>query len=890
MIKQSYSWSKPDDKPNLIGIKKVDWSVFEYGSTIPSEFHADFDEANGGYHLAKGDKHEIKLIFDDRAFDALLVNVDRKNIGDTYQIRYDNNKELKTFLKEMLNSSYRYLLEVRSVNENTKKVAHVPDEISEFMEFYQTGTPFIYRVVLKVYQPSNTTFPHFWWVNQGKTHEVEKSSGILWAPKVSKSGVAFAHHTDLTKAKPGDLVFVYAVGQIRAIAKVDESALEKPKPKEIASDAWQQDGYLLPVSYYELKSPITKDEIPLEWRITEDGPFDRNGNVKQGYFFSVSDDFVQKLYHKFKERFPEGVAYNSFRPRSEAILETKDFHDGKSTHEKLAEPFNSIFIEYGKAEQCFDLMRETAKRLGIRSESDPRLSVTYRKDMRSIHFNFCSWLILGFKKLRDGQVGVQLPLLIEETGNIKGMIEEDYIYQQKINEKPVRLYTVSIEAYQDIDSGVQEAYLRTIDFVKTRFANYSKTPYRRNHLDILGAAIFDLAAREKLLKNGIDPDILKSESIEPSNYFTTFDSDQALIDHIHSYISSKGFYYSKENVINLFLALKTKPFVILSGISGTGKTQIVRYFAESLGATKENGRFTMIPVRPDWSDGSDLLGYTNLKGKFQPGPLTRVLREASRPENRNKPFFVLLDEMNLARVEYYFSDFLSIMESRDWKGDRIVTDSIELDKGLEERVTMPDNVYIIGTVNMDETTHPFSQKVLDRANTIEFNEVKLDHFEFLEEEKQFPRPALVSNAVLRGEYIRLKDAYREAKDLIYRITGKLVEVNAILNEINASFGYRVRDEICFYMIHNEKAGLLTEDVAFDLQLCQKILPRLSGSDERTYRVLKQLYRFCTNRIIEEDRIDNLKEDLNHAPYPKSAAKLADMIWRLQNDGFTSFWF
>lgn len=93
-------------------------------------------------------------------------------------------------------------------------------------------------------------------------------------------------------------------------------------------------------------------------------------------------------------------------------------------------------------------------------------------------------------------------------------------------------------------------------------------------------------------------------------------SYQNIINHIHSYISSKGFYYTKEEVINLFLSLKTKPFVILSGISGTGKTKVIQWLAESVGATEKNGRFTLIPVRPDWNDGSDLLGYVELKGNL----------------------------------------------------------------------------------------------------------------------------------------------------------------------------------------------------------------------------------------------------------------------------------
>jgi energy-coupling factor transporter ATP-binding protein EcfA2 len=187
-----------------------------------------------------------------------------------------------------------------------------------------------------------------------------------------------------------------------------------------------------------------------------------------------------------------------------------------------------------------------------------------------------------------------------------------------------------------------------------------------------------------------------------------------------SFIRNRGFSYPDLLIENFYLSLKTKPFVILAGVSGTGKTKLVKLFAEAVGASTDNGQFTLIPVRPDWSDPSDLIGYKDLSGVFRPGPLTQVLVEAAQPHNRDKPFFVCLDEMNLARVEHYFSDLLSILETQQWSGDRIVTDPVirretldtEDDRDRYGELYLPDNVYIIGTVNMDETTHPFSKKVL----------------------------------------------------------------------------------------------------------------------------------------------------------------------------------
>lgn len=361
-------------------------------------------------------------------------------------------------------------------------------------------------------------------------------------------------------------------------------------------------------------------------------------------------------------------------------------------------------------------------------------------------------------------------------------------------------------------------------------------------------------------------------------------SYEAITNHIYSYISSKGFYYTKEEIINLFLSLKTKPFVILSGISGTGKTKVIHWLAESVGATEKNGRFTLIPVRPDWNDGSDLLGYVDIKGEFKPGPLTKVVLEAE--QNKEDPYFVLLDEMNLARVEHYFSDVLSVMESRRWEDGKIVSSNLLAKEIAGQDISLPPNVYIIGTVNMDETTHPFSKKVLDRANTIEFNRVQLNHLDFLKELKE-AEPIQLKQEVFTAKYLHLKDVYHQYPHIVEKATTELVQINEYLQPLGAHVGYRVRDEICFYLAYNEEGQLMTFENAFDHCLLQKILPRISGSDTRVQRALEQLFTFCTN-IELNGEYDGLL-DFTYAKYPKSANKVLDMLRRLRDDGFTSFW-
>ncbi len=359
------------------------------------------------------------------------------------------------------------------------------------------------------------------------------------------------------------------------------------------------------------------------------------------------------------------------------------------------------------------------------------------------------------------------------------------------------------------------------------------------------------------------------------------DHVEEIPSHIHAYLTSRGFLYSKENIANLYLSLRSKPFVIISGISGTGKTKIVQLFAESVGATEENGQFKLISVRPDWSDSSDLLGYKNLQDQFVEGQLTEIVKRAHA--NPQLPHFVVLDEMNLARVEYYLSEFLSIMESRRVGEDGEVVSSTLVTTNDGE-FSLPNNLYIIGTVNMDETTHPFSKKVLDRANTIEFNEIRLNHFAIFEQEEEEVAAVRLGNDQFESKYLYLKQAYPQNKELVQNISANLEKINEQLQTIYAQVGYRVRDEICFYMLYNDEMQLLSEEEAFDFCVMQKILPRISGADTTVEDLLKNLYeQFAGESYVEKIDIPD------SATYPRSAKKVAEMLNRLHKDGFTSFW-
>ncbi|MDX2249461.1 MAG: AAA family ATPase [Bacteroidia bacterium] len=372
---------------------------------------------------------------------------------------------------------------------------------------------------------------------------------------------------------------------------------------------------------------------------------------------------------------------------------------------------------------------------------------------------------------------------------------------------------------------------------------------------------------------------------------------RTVLAHIHEYISGQGFFFTKQDIANFYLSLKTKPFVILAGISGTGKTQLVRQFAAAIGC-KDN--CTLIPVRPDWTDNADLMGYTDISGKFRGKALfSTIIRAHQHPE---EIFFVILDEMNLARVEHYFSDFLSIMETREKVGETIQTDPILTEEMWDPDFTdlsfplgLPENLYLIGTVNMDETTHPFSRKVLDRANSIEMNDVHLDWP--MADEGIEPLEG-VYNDFLISVYVQPKDVSEAEKQRMNSTLNFLSDINQILKKADLQFGYRVRDEIAFYLLNrHEIRELISEQEAIDLQVMQKILPRIHGSSRRVGLVLFELIRKFAPATIDlpsglyaSEIVERLGEPRKKGyKFPRTLEKLLLMYRRFEEDGFTSFW-
>ena len=401
------------------------------------------------------------------------------------------------------------------------------------------------------------------------------------------------------------------------------------------------------------------------------------------------------------------------------------------------------------------------------------------------------------------------------------------------------------------------------------------------------------------------------ESVQEINVAST--DPVALTTHISRYCQAKGFWFPPSSMRRFYAALRSKPFVILAGNSGTGKSRLVRLFAEATGATVGNGRFTMIPVRPDWNDSSELLGYFDLNGDFIPGQLIPPLLMAHG--NPGKPFFICLDEMNLARVEHYFSDFLSIIESRRREGANVITDPILRDAQLKRMkadglrseaqaaldhvrsanqiIGLPENLFIAGTVNMDETTQPFSRKVLDRAHTIEFNDIDL--LQGLGENvRAVEVPALdLDQPSFRPEYTSLNDVLPQHRRKAKEVAEFIKDLNRNLSAAGFEVGYRVRDEAISFVIYASQAGLSAAEVNEAIVL-QKILPRIQGSSSRVEKLLAALLiKLKGDSDVPDAGDPNLDQRLTDLRMGEDASavirKIAGMLLLFREENFTSFW-
>ena len=354
--------------------------------------------------------------------------------------------------------------------------------------------------------------------------------------------------------------------------------------------------------------------------------------------------------------------------------------------------------------------------------------------------------------------------------------------------------------------------------------------------------------------------------------------EQTFINDLNQVALSNQLVYDMEDLVNFHIAIKTGALVVLAGMSGVGKSQLVINYARALGlsgvdeAGEERKQFLFIPVRPHWNDDADLIGFYDAIHKvYRPSEtgLVDLLIEASKEDNKDKLYLICFDEMNLARVEHYFSQFLSILELSE---DRYLT--LYSEKLAPEvynrheyspRVPIGYNVFFVGTVNIDESSFQFSDKVLDRANVIRLKIYEsLRAWKAMFEEKVSGKPS-EERAQLSPVPGKVFSSWCNNSPTEIGLTDLeidfLDELNSTLRKIDKDrvVGYRIIRQIGSYLknipCNVDGQKLLDRGKAFDLQLVQRIMTKFKGPECD----LEQLFGKYTDRIQATSQILQLFE-------------------------------
>ena len=565
--------------------------------------------------------------------------------------------------------------------------------------------------------------------------------------------------------------------------------------------------------------------------------------------------------------------------KTEGILELVAIYDLFM----LVKPFSEIFSDRKEAEKAFEFLKHTLEFLGVNKADDSQFCLSIERGPHIDHSHllealkpagvnsvedsryikivkvseenhlYCSkwlltldfkgWRVCAFSKSSELQLFCPFAGVPKITETI--VSEHDGI-PQELKES---YYRVSAKYLMKTpwNRSTKEAYDKALNIYKEQVENKFLTEQCSYHKEI-AEALFNSDKRETLLSKGLsdwsdDSDALAAQV---QTLVNQEQHEQKLIkpsfEKIKQQVATEGLQINDRLLRRYHLALETRKFVILSGVSGTGKTWLTQAYAEAISA-----EYLLVPVAPNWTTNEDLLGYFNpIDQKYHDTEFSRFLREAeteykqAQEEGRlEKPYHLVLDEMNLARVEYYFAKFLSAMEVRM----REETAPIELGPNEEIRkseVLLTPNLYFIGTVNVDETTHGFADKVYDRAQLIELTVDRQQLEDFLKEKACDSDCAKV-----------------------------LIEVWDAVHSV-APFAFRVMGEMVAYMKQAEELSVPWKD-ALDEQLLQKVLPKFKGVDSRVGEALKEFLKIAENNTLE----------LSHK-------KAKDMLDKFKGHGFTSY--
>jgi len=388
---------------------------------------------------------------------------------------------------------------------------------------------------------------------------------------------------------------------------------------------------------------------------------------------------------------------------------------------------------------------------------------------------------------------------------------------------------------------------------------------------------------ERIIKEYNDIPLHDMHDIKDFNYESFVES-----------LNASGLNFDQQTVLRFVTSIVTKPFIILTGLSGSGKTNLAIAFAKWI--VEDKKQFCIVPVGADWTNREPLLGFPNMlqSEKYilpEHGALDLILNALSNP---SKPYFLILDEMNLSHVERYFADFLSCMESQseislhigpnNWNGGKV-----------PKAFVLPPNLFIIGTVNIDETTYMFSPKVLDRAFVIEFriNAKEMEAFFKNATTKKpftFPGPGFV----MAQSFVELASDKDITNGDSFRFSEELLMFFDTLKDAGAEFGYRTASEIMLFTKKSDNIGKWSDHALMDAIIMQKLLPKLHGSRRKMDPILRTLAGFClvdgkkVDQFLNTEGQKNVNFNDEDVKYPLSLEKIQRMYRNLLDHSFTSY--
>jgi 5-methylcytosine-specific restriction protein B len=366
-------------------------------------------------------------------------------------------------------------------------------------------------------------------------------------------------------------------------------------------------------------------------------------------------------------------------------------------------------------------------------------------------------------------------------------------------------------------------------------------------------------------------------------------------------------YHAREGLAERVVSsLAAKPFLILAGLSGSGKTLLGILISHWFSLAPD--QVQVVAVGADWTSTHHLLGYPDAldNGRYVRTPALDLLLRAG--QNSSIPHFLVLDEMNLSHVERYFSDFLSAMESAQ---PIHLHGSEESRDDVDSQVDFPKNLFVIGTINVDETTYMFSPKVLDRANVIEFTVSAKAMEGYLESSGELDPTAVLGAGASYGpalvDFGEAEASITALEDLTELVRSQIQALFVALDQAGMQFGFRTAREIIRYLVADRQLHGSGWSVlgGLDAQISQRIVPKLSGDAARLKPILISILAFCAKSEAtaapDQTSVQGATNEMAQAgpevlqstcaevsgKFPITAEKIARMLRRLDGQGFST---